>query len=820
MKKGLLKSTFRDIVVSKGRYISIMIIILLGVGFYSGLSITEELMVNTTDEYISNTNLYDYRLVSTIGFDKDKINEFENLDGLNYINGSNFVDLLVTDCYSNTNAIKFNSITNDINKLTLVDGRMPLNDTECVVDSLFLNSSYIGSKLSISNTNKTDSKELLKNNEYTVVGLIKSPIYMNYERGTTSIGNGSLAGFCYVLEESFNVDFYHEVYLDLNINAKIYSDDYNDFIKNNKTKVLTILDSISAERYNEILAIYEMYHLDVSNLYEPVNYVLTRNENISYVSFENDSTIVREIAKVFPFFFIMVAALVCVTTMSRMIEEQRTQMGILKSLGYKNSAILFKYLFYSSSAGILGCILGYFLGTLGIPFVIWRSYSIMYNIAYFLTYSVNFSLLLISLIVSLACTMIVTLYCSLKELRQQPSTLIRPKAPKAGKTILLERIKPLWKRLKFQHKISIRNIFRYKQRFIMMVLGVGGCTGLLLTGFGIKDSISNIATNQYEEIMIYDSQINFYRDLNTDDQNELENEYNNIIENVIYLSSSSVEVKFNDDLKNATVIGLNSDNISDFINLKSNKIKIETPKNNEVIISLTLSRNLGVGIGDEIELVDADFHSLKIKVTNIFDSYIDNMILVNKDTLISLKDEFVINCAFINYKAGVNSKDAMILLLEDDNISNVILVSENKTRIDSMMSSLNYIVLVIIVCAGALAFVVLYNLTNININERKKEIATIKVLGFYSRETSQYIFRENKILVFIGGIVGLFLGIAFHAYILAQIHMEGLIFERKINVLSYFLAFILTFVFNILIQIYMGRKINNIDMAESLKSVD
>ncbi|NLK29417.1 MAG: FtsX-like permease family protein [Clostridiales bacterium] len=548
-------------------------------------------------------------------------------------------------------------------------------------------------------------------------------------------------------------------------------------------------------------------------------FVLNRDHNVGYASFENDSAIVDGIAKVLPIFFFLVAALVCLTTMTRMVDEQRTQIGTLKALGYSDGAIARKYIFYSGSAALLGCMIGYLLGTKFFPIAIWEAYGMMYEFSP-IEYVFDVPLLVFSLAVSLLCSAGVTYISCKAELLQMPAQLIRPKAPKSGKRVLLERIPVLWKRISFLHKVSIRNILRYKRRFFMTVFGIAGCTALVVAAMGVGDSIRNIANDQFDTIMTYDYNISFTEALTEEEQRNLTEAYREELSETVFVATNEMEVGQRSRFKKATIVATDDPDITKVIGLYSNGKTLPYPDYSKVVINNGLAEVLDLNIGDTITIKTNEIDTVEAEISNIFDNYMSNYLFMTGDTYKALFGEEA------NYKNAFATTDkenlysVSALLSNDENVATVAVIHDMRVMIENMMQSLNTIIWLVIACAGALAFVVIYNLNNINITERSREIATIKVLGFYANETRSYIFRETVILTLIGSLLGLLLGKLLHGFIMDRIKIDALSFKEQIFGTSYIVAILVTFGITFLVNLILNKKIEKVNMAESLKSVE
>lgn len=1108
MKSMLKRTTLREIKGSFGRYLAILAIVALGVGFFSGLKVSKPFMVATADQYVKEQKLFDIRLLSTLGFEQEEVEAFAREEGVDTAAGSYSYDILCTGIGESEMVLKAHSLCDGVNGVVLKEGRMPENAGECVLDSRMAGEGQLGKKIVLSEANETDTLEVFKEKEFTVVGMVDASYYMNFERGTTSLGNGRIVGFLYLLLEAFDSEYYTEVFLKLHHEYVIYSDEYEEFmegrtkfwketsqeriaarytdilseaeqeladgeaeflekksegeqelkkaeekladgkaqIADGERELKKAKDTLAAQerelavqeenlsvqenqlaeqerelvdqeeklaaqeeelsvqeekltvqekevnvqeaalkgRENEIrageknlqekesqLATQEAFLLgqglsaeavqqqlapareqigsarkeleagkvtvqaareqleagkgqigsarvqleegkatiqaargqleagkaqigsakvqleegknairegkttiqaakaelagkegelskakeesekgereyneaketfereiadgekelkkarrDLAEIQEPECYALDRNTNVGYVCFENDSSIVEGIADVFPVFFFLVAALVCVTTMNRMVEEQRNQIGVLKALGYTEAAIMSKYMFYSGSGALIGCIAGYLGGTWLFPAVIWKAYGIMYSMPGKLLYQFDGRLEALSMVVSLLCSIGATWFSCRYELLETAARLMRPKAPKAGKRVFLEKIPFIWRRLKFLHKVSVRNIFRYKKRFFMMVIGISGCTALLVTGLGLRDSVTGLASQQYGEIQIADGSISLREDADTGEKSELTEGLLAFTDSYTFVCEESWDLLYEGGVKAVNlVIYKEPEDAGDYLVLHTRKDEpLSYPKAGEAVISHKLAETYAISVGDTITVRREDMREISAKVSGIFENFVYNYVYLSPETYTSeMGEEPKYESVYVNYKEDKDIHEAAAALMNLDDVSAVSVNQDTMERFDSMMGSLNYVVLLVIFSAGMLAFIVLYNLTNINITERIREIATIKVLGFYRKETSSYVFRENLVLTAIGASVGLVLGYFLHQFIMSKINVDMVAFDVHIRLFSYFLSVLLTFLFHFLVNGVMSFKLEGINMAESLKSVD
>jgi len=1000
MKSMMKKTTLREIRESLGRYLAIMAIVALGVGLFAGLKITKTVMVGSADAFWQAQQLYDYRLVSTLGFEEEDVQALAQKADVRAVQGAMEADVLYTDEQGNDKVLKAHSILENINMLETVAGRLPESDTECVVDDHLYGEEVIGSKIVLSGDNDQDDLDSFRYTEYTIVGTVRSPLYVQFERGTTSLGNGSVSGFVYLLPEGFATDYYTDIYVKFEEDAQVYSDEYDAYMDEREAQWETYCEEQGERRYQSIMTEAEeeladaeqeladekaeaeveladakqeladaekeiadgekkledgeqeladnkeviaqkereladaraaleaqeaelasqeealagmmqgqaagmQYQMpadmarqqleagkaqieegeaelrkargqirdageeieesrqeladarqevedgwqeyndakaefdekiadaeqkladaraEIADIEKPDTYVLGRETNTGYVCFESDSSIVEGIANVFPVFFFLVAALVCMTTMNRMVEEQRTQIGVLKALGYGEARIMGKYLFYSGSAAFTGCVAGYLAGIRLFPLVIWQAYGVMYRFGG-IVYAFDWATAVLCLAASLLCSMGTTWASCRHELREVAAELMRPKSPKAGKRIFLEWIPFIWSRMKFLHKVSVRNIIRYKRRFLMMVIGISGCTALLLTGFAIRDSVTTVADRQFEEIQTYAVGVTLKDGVTKEDLSLLEELDQIVADNggdYGLAVETSMDLETADGIKSVKLIAAaEPESFGAYFDLHTPAGEpIAYPQAGEVVICNKLSERYRIRAGDTITLFNEDREELQAVVSGVCENYIYNYVYVNEETYRKATGETGYQSVYVNLPAEADVYGVGASLMKAEHVTAVAVNRDMLLRVSRMMTSMNYIVFVIIACAGALAFIVLYNLNNINITERIREIATIKVLGFYKKETATYVFRENTVLTGIGCAVGLVLGRLLHIYVMHEVDIDMMSFDVHVEPVSYLLSILLTFVFTWLINRIMSGKLDKINMAESLKSVD
>ncbi|WP_270468084.1 FtsX-like permease family protein [Catenibacterium mitsuokai] len=554
-----------------------------------------------------------------------------------------------------------------------------------------------------------------------------------------------------------------------------------------------------------------------------VLYSLTKNENVGIASYESYKQAIASIADVFPLIFFLVAALVSLTTMTRMIEEQRSYCGTLRALGYSKQDVIMQYIVYAFLATFFACILGILAGNQVFPRIIYFLFTyLMYGMNQSTVLVQKWSISLMTVLISVGVTLLATLSVCLQELVSTPSVLMRPKAPKAGKRILMERMPFIWKRLNFNQKVTMRNLFRYKKRFWMSVIGIAGCTALIMLGFGVKNSCSNIIPSQYVEVYKYDALIKL--NSNVEDTKKVENKIKRIegVHNLTGAYRQNVTVLGNsEDYYSTMIVYDNADEIKDFINFKDYKTKKKIILSDDgVVISQKLAEKLGVKKGENMTF-SYDNTKYTVKVSNIVEHYVNHQVYMSKtfyENLTGMKSSASILYVDMNTKKS-NIK-TLKNYLDHHDIGSMERLTASLDEFQQRMSSLNIIVAILSGCAALLCFIVLYNLTNINIGERKGEIATIKVLGFRRKEYCDYIFRENIILSLIGASFGMFFGYFLHRFVVLTVEMDNMLFIRTMPLDIYLIAFGMTVGFTIIINLAMRHILDQVNMVESLKSIE
>ena len=901
--KKFSKNIVKEFKNSFGRFLAIMAIIALGVGFLIGISQATPDMKTSMSDYLKDNAAYDIDVKAAYGLtlaDIDKISSATDDSGDEVV--SAYMPAVTSSVMAgidganetavNLIGLDFSVVTGDnasgdyLNHLTLEEGSWPSAADEVVVERAnnYFEEAEIGDKIVITDEITTANStygDIYAQKEFTVVGIVSSPDYYYRDaREVTTVGTGVVSlvmygnysieevenadgGTEYVASDdsvydlskenslfwSLNLDSYdlgsmtipldpiredNILYTDLWVQIAGADDydffytDYKDYILNNAAYIEEIGNEINAE----VNAAIEGSLLSGM---VPANagwYVLDRaSTNVSYVSFDMNVEKVEDIAGIFPIFFIVVAALVALTSMTRMVEQDRMQIGTLKALGYRESTIMVKYLVYCILACIIGLVVGILLGFSIMPNIFWNAYRTMYFLP---SLYLGFSWWLALAVVfgSLAVTIVVTIIACRTTTKEKPSTLMQPKAPKPGKRILLERCTPIWKRIKFKWKATIRNIFRYKKNMILTIVSVMGCTALILTGFGLGDSVAAVTELQYNDIIFYDTVVSFDGDYEYADGDEhtLESYIDSLGENSYTdVYSESGQLILGDSRESVDMyLVTNSEQFSNFVSLHSRASgdALDVAEDG-IIIPENIATVYDISAGDEVTYRTADGAELKLTVSGVCEYYTGSDVYMSADNFTAAVEaeggtvDVSSNAYLIKYGYG-EDEDAMNAaaesLLSDPAVTGVEFTYTTLRTFDALNDTMSFVILILVVCAGALAAIVLYNLTNINIDERRKEIATLRVLGYTKWEVAGYIYRESGILTIVGALFGLLVGWLLHMYIVGRVNSVWMMFGKAIAPLSFLWAFLITLGFAIVVYAFMLIKLYKINMAESLKS--
>ena len=697
-------------------------------------------------------------------------------DVINFINNTTREDIInyITDTSNIDNII--NNIPNNI----------PYHDN--VIDLLNAYKSSVDNIVDLVSTiKKIDNGE----EEYKANVINYNNLYKDYNEGYDTYNN-------YYNEYQNNLSTYNNGLRTYNVGLTLYNNHIKEYYEQRKMFDLKILEA--KKKLDEIP--------------ESKWYTYNRLDDSSYTSFIDDGDSVTNLSKLFPTIFFIVAILISLISSSRMVEDDRAEIGTLKSLGFSNKYIRKKYLLYSGSATILGGLIGATLGFFLLPYIVFNIYKILFDIPLF-KYDFNPTNSIIGILISVICISGTTILTIRKVVKEKPSDLMRPRAPANGKRILLERIKIIWDHINFSNKITARNLFRYKKRVFMMVFGILGCTSLLLAGFGIRDAIVDIPSKQFSEVFHFDDMV-YLNDVSKD---EADNIFNGISKNRLdTMMSSSYEV----DNNSVYVMAVNDEkdikNVLELNNIKTKK-KISL-KNNMVIISDKLADLINKKKNDKITIKGPDNEEYVFVISDVFENYAAHYIIMDKNTYQNNIGEYKINASYINLINKNNENKEIKKIMSNENVISIMSVKSTIKSVDDMLKSLNSVVLILIILSGSLSFVILYNLSYINISERKREIATLKVLGFTDKEVDNYIVKETIILTIIGIILGLLFGILLSRIIVDTIEISMVRFLRHINLISFIITTLFIMGFTFIVNFITHFALKKIDMIESLKSVE
>ena len=830
-----LKNLLREIKRTFTKFLSIFAICALGVAFFAGIRATSPDMKEAGDRLYNTYNLSDISVISTSGLTADNIRDLESIEGIRAVRASLFVDAMARGTCEKEKNLRLYSMPiklkseyaplidlipdygidtspeYEMNGVEIVSGRMPLNDTETALDYTLEGSlvKQLGDEITLTTSGGTVTLR--------VVGFIRSPMYISmFERGTSSIGNGTSDGFAYASGNAISslgtklpvMSLLNTYYTraDIVISGKeglsAYSDEYEALV-------------------NEVTDRIEDYASTQSGTW----YIQDRSGNPGYSDYSENTDRIAAVGDVFPLIFFIVAALVCLTTMTRMVEEQRIEMGTMKALGYGGWQIAMKYAVYAMSACISGGVVGAIIGFKLFPYVIMKAYSIMYYLGKLETpYRADIAFMAIAAMA--VCTAAATFSACYASLKEVPATLMLPKAPKAGRRVLLEKIPFIWKKLSFTSKVTVRNLFRYKKRFFMSVIGIAGSGALLVTAFGLNDSIFGIIEKQFGDIWQMDVQAYVYEAMPLADMQELlgKNPANDDFDSVMFCLDSQMECKNGGRSQNGVhLLGVESaGSMAGRVSLHNGGTPV-TLDDSGVVVTAKLAETLSIKAGDEINMRTGGEDHL-MRVIGVADNYVYHYVYITAayyETVFGKAMQY--NGLMGNLKDGLTDEtmDAMSTqLLSDSRMYTVRTIESIYASVWDSLSILNYVVLVLILGSGMLTFVVMLNLTNINIGERMRELATLRVLGFYDKEMYAYIFRENNALSVIGAFVGLLFGKIMHLFVIRTCEVDMVMFVRSAKPLSYVYAFALTIAFSLIVNLLMRPKVRAIDMVESLKSAE
>lgn len=935
---------FREIKNTLGRFLALLLIIILGTGFFVGIRAAAPDMIAIADKYFNQTNLEDMSIQSTMGLDEDDLALLEDVEDIEYQPYA-YVDRQIA---TSNDLVRFYpnfNETSDINQFDVQEGRLPEAADEIAIDNQLANDEnyQIGQEISLTDlgVNSEDNESgapTLSGETFTIVGYVNSPLQIsNISRGATGLGDGQLNGFAVVAPEAINRDIYTSIAIDVTSvdGLEAYSDEYNQVIADKQAEIEHVFADRPSEVYNKSVSEaeseissgqaeidsawselasgeselnqaqseiddnqsqldqqesqvesqlpegvtlaqagmtsvvaqleagqasldsaqseldqarsdYESESLEaesslasaevdiadaestVADLSEPTYSINDRSAVSGYTAWENNADNMATIGQAFPIIFFLIAALVSFTNMQRMVTEQRVQIGTYKALGYSPRTIQTKYIMYAGVAAILGMIIGISIGNYLFPNIIVSAFANTVALPGII-YTWQFVDISLAVGISLLTTVLPAWLTTRTTLNEKTARLLQPVTGKNGQHIFLERFKGFWSRLSFQGKITWRNIFLYKGRNLMTIIGVAGCAMLIVTGFGLSDSISGLPDEQFIQVKMYDGSLSFNMDASQEDRDQVVADLtdNGDVENVLPLSR---DVLMTDDetitQQIVSVMSFDSESkYQDYFQLQEldTENKMTLPEDG-VLITAKLASLLGIQAGDTVTLVDTNNDPYEFSVKGVITNYLGHEIYMTDAYYQEVfGEESEENTALVQFDSGLSTSDQSAIFDQVKEEAGVIGTSLNASQItdfEETLSALDLVTVVLIISAGGLAFIVLYSLTNINVSERMHELATVKVLGFRSLEVSMYVYRETLFLTMVGIIIGNFLGYGLLSYILNTVAIDQVFFPIVIQWQSYLYASLITLAFSIVVMIFMHYKLKKVEMVSALKEED
>lgn len=914
--KSLIKDALREIPRSFGRFMSMLLIIMLGCGFFTGLRAARSDMILTASEYFEQSDLMDLRLRSNIGIRSDEISAVRSAANVKGAYAGYTKDLfyryndqnIVVKAFSVIESVPQDS-KNYLNRPVLVEGRMPEKKNECVVERKMSSPDTfaVGNSITLISPD-APINEVLAYDTFEIVGIVISPVYIGFERDATLVGSGSVNSNVFLMESAFLLDYYTDLYVALDgaDGYDPFSDEYrkaceslggpaheafeqsldnryDKLVSDANKKISSAEETIelaetilaadasqlenlyaqaeqavndAKERYGGSESIFAMAAIALSEKRLAMLGALisdetgevraeleqqaeearalvaeskkqleaapelrtlceTRFAQNDYSSYKDDADKIYNVSKVFPLFFVLTASLICINAMTRMVGEQRTIIGTYKAIGYGPFSILLKYLIYGAAAAVTGSLIGSAVGLKVIPSLIIKTYRVLYNIPGALTpYRLSYAMAALG--ISLALTSAAAAFSCYKELQAQPSFIMRPKPPKIGKRVLLERLPAIWSRLSFVMKVTLRNLFRYKKRLIMTVAGVAGCMALIITGFGLRHSVASIIDKQFGGVFKYDAAAALNTAADAPEQAlGIPAEISGYLPAVSKIVTAGREER----LYQTTLLAPKSE-LDGYI-LAEGKDGERLSLSDGAIVTEKLAKLCGIKVGGSISVTDAEGARYEFTVGGIMKNYALNYVIVSEEEYRRVTGEMPeYSVAFLKVTDDTDPDTLKSQLIADGRVLGVTFIEEQTKSFRSQVKSLNTIVIMLIVCAAFLAVTVLYNLAEINMTERSRELATIKVLGFFDSEAGAYICHENIISAAIGVLIGLGLGRLLHLFVVMTVEVEAVMFNRELAWWAYLLGMGLTVVFVAAVNLIIYFKLKKIDMIESLKSVE
>lgn len=827
MMKASNKDIRRTIFRNKKRFCSILIITALGVMMLSGLKAACDDLRYSADQFYDEQQVFDIQVVSTMGLNEDDLAALRKANGIERAEGV-YRETVYTSVNGSSQNMDVQTLGGQLNTPYLLKGRLPENEKEIAVSKTYADDSgkTIGDTIRFHEPSQIRST-------YTISAIVQDPSDLNNKDGAASFRSISASRYvCFIREDGISFPAYTAAYVQVKGSRDMasYSQEYEALIKRaKKTLEQDVKQQQEDRRYDELveqmkLAAYAVdpqaaAHVDTSSIQHPKWYIQDRSSLSSYSNIESDAASIEAVGTAFPIVFFTVAILIALTTITRMVEEERLLIGTYKALGFRNIEIMKKYLLYAGSACLLGGIIGDIGGFLLLPKFVFHIFHTLYLIP---NYSLQFDAWYgIGGIALFTGGILVAVWIAVHgELKHMPAVLMRPKAPRTGARVLLERIRPLWRNLTFLNKVTARNLFRYKKRMLMTVFGIMGCSALVLCAMAINDSVSALIPRQYEHIYRYDLMVmmndaHVYQSLSKDD--EVSECMALLVDNATIKSSGNKEERVQ------LMVFSEQADVASYLSLEDLNGDPVTLEEGDVYVTQNASQVLDFSVKDTIRVQNSDLKEERVKVTGIVQNYLGNTIYMSENTYKSLFGSYEDNAVLANYKGKVSEqqKDRYVQKLEErDDVLSVVSTSSMQDAFETSFSLITSVVYLILAMAAALAFVVLFTLSTTNISERVRELATIKVLGFYDKEVHSYVNKETLLLTLLGILVGLPAGTILAQSLTYVLNMPSIHFAVTIRPISYLYTVLLSFGFAVVVNLITNRVLNHIDMVESLKSME
>ena len=821
--KDIRRTIFRN----KKRFCSILIITALGVMMLSGLKAACDDLRYSADQFYDAQQVFDIQIVSTMGLDEDDLAALRKADGIERAEGV-YRETVYTSVKGSSQNTDVQTLGGQLNTPYLLKGRLPENEKEIAVSKTYADDS----EKTIGDTIQFHESSQIKST-YTISAIVQDPSDLNNKDGAASFRSISASRYvCFIREDGISIPAYTAAYVQVKGSRDMasYSDEYEALIKRTKeTLEQDVKQQQEDRRYDELveqmkLAAYAIdpqaaAYVDTSSIEHPKWYIQDRSSLSSYSNIESDAASIEAVGTAFPIVFFTVAILIALTTITRMVEEERLLIGTYKALGFRYIEIMKKYLLDAGSACLLGGIIGDIGGFLLLPKFVFSIFQTLYLLP---NYSLQFDAWYgIGGIALFTGGILIAVWIAVHgELKHMPAILMRPKAPRTGARVLLERIRPLWRNLTFLNKVTARNLFRYKKRMLMTVFGIMGCSALVLCAMAINDSVSALIPRQYEHIYRYDLMVmtddeHVYQSLSRDD--EVSECLALLVDNATIKSSGNKEERVQ------LMVFPEQADVASYLSLEDLNGDPVTLEMGDVYVTQNASQVLDFSLKDTIRVQNSDFKEKRVKVTGIVQNYLGNTIYMSENTYESLFGSYRENAVLANFRGDISKqqKDSYVQKLEDrEGVLSVVSTSSMQDAFETSFSLITSVVYLILAMAAALAFVVLFTLSTTNISERVRELATIKVLGFYDKEVHSYVNKETLLLTFLGILAGLPAGTILAQSLTYVLNMPSIHFAVTIRPISYLYTVILSFGFAVIVNLITNRVLNHIDMVESLKSME